>query len=170
MDEQKEKFLNDAFLDLTVRATVQRSKTYRGGAKDTDKAKFREELRKQLTELAQQYSTNMDNDDHIRNIERLADSLSEEFAPVLEGGRFRIGSAQKALNLYLKYLWCAEQIHMPPHCPFDRKIIELLGCNINWTTLDNVESYRHLVETAHAKAKAGNVCLAQWELKTYSGD
>ena len=168
MDEHKKKFLAGAFFSLTVMATFRRSKTYREGAKEPDKAKFKAALRKQLTELVQQYTTDMDDDGHIKNIEHLADNLSKEFAQVLEGGRFRIGSAQKTLNLYLKYLWCTEQIPMPPHCPFDSTVIgKLPGCDsINWTTLDKVEDYRRLVEAA--RAEAGTVPLAQWELETYN--
>lgn len=168
MDEQKKKFLDGAFFSLTVMATFRRSRTYRKGAKEPCKAKFRKALRKQLTELAQQYTTDMDDDGHIKNIEHLADNLSKEFAQVLEGGRFRIGSAQKALNLYLKYLWCTEQICRPPHCPFDRTIVDKLpGCSsIKWTTLDNAEEYRRLVMAA--RAEAGKVPLAQWELETYN--
>jgi hypothetical protein len=168
MDKQQKEFLDAAFLSLTVRATFGRSKTYREGARDADKARFRAALKKQLTELAQQYTTGMDDDGHIKNIEHLADNLSTEFAQVLKGGRFRIGSAQKALNLYLKYLWCTEQIPTPPHCPFDNTIIgKLPGCNsINWTTLDSVEDYRRLVVTA--RTEAGTAPLARWELAAYN--
>jgi hypothetical protein len=168
MDEQKRKFLDDAFFSLIVMATFRRSKTYREGTKDADKAKFKAALKERLTELSQQYTGDVDNDSHIKNIEHLANDLSKEFTQVLEGGRFRIGSAQKALNLYLKYLWCTEQLPMPPHCPFDNIIISKLpGCdNINWTTLDKVEDYRRLVIAA--RGEAGIIPIAQWELETYN--
>jgi hypothetical protein len=168
MEKQKKRFLDDAFFSLTVRSTFKRSKTYRKGVKESDKAEFKAALRERLTKLAQQYMTDVDDDSHVKNIEHLADGLGKEFAQVLEDGRFRIGSAQKALNLYLKYLWCTEQICMPPHCPFDNTIInELPGCDsINWTTLDNIESYKRLVTAA--RTKAGVVPLALWELETYS--
>jgi hypothetical protein len=168
MDEQKRKFLDDAFFRLTVMATFPRSKTYREDAKDGDRARFKEALRERLIGLAQQYTGDVDNDSHIKNIEHLANGLSKEFAQVLEGGRFRIGSAQKALNLYLKYLWCTGQIPMPPHCPFDNIIIgKLSGCdNINWTTLDKVADYRRLVIAA--QGEAGIIPIAQWELETYN--
>jgi hypothetical protein len=48
MDEQKRKFLDEAFLSLTVMATLRRSKTYREDAKEPDRAKFRDALRNQL--------------------------------------------------------------------------------------------------------------------------
>jgi hypothetical protein len=113
----------------------------------------------------------MDEDSHIKNIEDLADCLSEEFRGlrVLKDDRFRIGIAQKALNLYLKYLWCTDQICMPPHCPFDSMIISKLpGCkDIKWTTLLNIDDYRRLVKAA--RAQAGDKPIAQWELETYQG-
>ena len=174
MDEQKKKFLDDNFFGLTIRATFQHSKTYRNGAKEQKKNEFKRTLRELLTKLARKYSnrtTCMDDDSHIKNIEYLADNLSKKYAEILAGGRFRIGSAQKALNLYLKYLWCAGYISMPPpHCPFDRKIIaELPGCNgINWTELDCIENYKCLVEAANDKSQG--VCLAEWELKEYNDE
>jgi hypothetical protein len=57
MDEQKRKFLDDAFFRLTVMATLPRSKTYREGATDADRARFKEALRERLIGLAQQYTS-----------------------------------------------------------------------------------------------------------------
>jgi hypothetical protein len=166
--EKQKEFLEDAFLSLTVRYALQRSKTYQKGAKGPNKDRFRCALKCQLRELGRQYVINVDEDSHIENIKRLAENLSEGFPDILEGGRFRIGSAQKALNLYLKYLWCADQISMPPHCPFDDLIIsELPDCSdIKWTTLKDIEEYRCLVRAA--RKRAGEIPLAQWELEVYS--
>ena len=168
MDEHKKQFLNDAFLSLAVNYALQRCRTYREDVEPKARHRFREALRQQLAELARQYTTDVSKDDHIENIKHLADSLSKDFAHALVDRRFRIGSAQKALNLYLKYLWCADLIHMPPHCPFDRTIIDHLpGCrHIKWTALDSIEDYKLLVEAA--RAQADGVPLAQWELKTYT--
>jgi hypothetical protein len=110
----------------------------------------------------------VDDNRHVENIASLADDLSEGFGSILKDGRFRVGSAQKAVNLYLKYLWCTEQIRMPPHCPFDSIIISKLpDCSdLNWTELDTVKDYERLVKAA--RAKAGNIPLARWELETYT--
>jgi hypothetical protein len=43
-------------------------------------------------------------EDHIKNICMLANILTEKHYNILLNRRFRIGSAQKGLNLYLKYL------------------------------------------------------------------
>jgi hypothetical protein len=168
MSQMKKDFLTAAFLSLTLMATLRRSKTYREGVNEADRARLKDTLRKRLTELAQQYTISVGEDRHIENIQHLSNDLSKEFALILEEGRFRIGSAQKALNLYLKYLWCAEQIPAPPHCPFDSVIIDQLDdCDhINWTDLKDIEDYNRLV--AAARAKARNTPLAQWELEIYN--
>lgn len=55
-----------------------------------------------------------------------AASLSSEYVSVLADGRMKIGHAQKALNLYLKYMWCAGWVREPPHCPFDRIVLQFV--------------------------------------------
>ncbi len=62
--------------------------------------------------------------------------MTTEFKDILFGNGFRVGIAQKALNLYLKYLWCLGKITEPPHCPFDSIIISEIKCNIKWTEMD----------------------------------
>lgn len=170
MDEQREKkkFLDDEIFNLTIMATFQRSKTYRAGTKVSKKEKFKDHLRKKLDELSEQYKQEVTEDVHIRNIKKLADGLSNSDGPKLDKGRFRIGSAQKALNLFLKYRWCLGEIHMPPHCPFDNRIIgELKGCDkIKWTSLDDIEDYKKLIHATLCKADDKGIAL--WELATYN--
>jgi hypothetical protein len=87
---------------------------------------------------------------------------------LLAGGKFRIGTAQKALNLYLKYLWCLGKIRMPPHCPFDAQIIKKIPkspCQ-SWTKLKDEEEYLKLV--AAANDTANPLSLAVWELREYN--
>lgn len=102
------------------------------------------------------------------NISTLADTLSLLHTTVLKDGRFRIGSAQKALNLFLKYLWCIGEIPTPPHCPLDYKIIQKLPppARRNWTEIETIDDYKSLV--AEAKKLAGSQPLAEWELQLYN--
>lgn len=86
----------------------------------------------------------------------------------LSDGRFRIGLAQKALNLYLKYLWCAGFAARPPHCPVDAIILESAGIRAAtpWTRLDSIEEYARLIEALRAIASGRP--LAEWELEVWS--
>src|SRR5687768_4865176 len=169
MDESaaRRNFLRDEFHRLTLQATVQRASVYIRGVPERDRSSFQSGLRRALDNLAPEYAKSVREERHCDNIARLADSLSAQHGLILAGGRFRIGPAQKAVNLFLKYLWCTGDIPTPPHCPFDARIILLLPPvdRINWTTMDSVDSYRRLV--AAARRLAGKQSLAEWELHAY---
>lgn len=60
---------------------------------------------------------------HIVRISGLCDTINAACGRYLRGGKLKFGRAQKILNGYLKYLWCAGRINTPPHCPFDDRVI-----------------------------------------------
>lgn len=161
-------FLRDEFFGLTFGATLQRNDTYSATATPAERSRFRADLQRRLDDYAARYTEPVEDAQHVANIVRLADELSTAHARLLSAGRFRIGSAQKALNLYLKYLWCAGLISRPPHCPFDRRIIERLPQSVrcSWTKLDDVRRYARLVQAA--RQLAGEASLAEWELSMYN--
>lgn len=169
MDAPKEKFLRDAFFSMMVKDALGRSKTYSESASDNDKKRFRNALRKTLNIMAEDYASQVREEKHLSNIKKLSDNLSSKFNHCLRNGRFRIGIAQKALNIFLKYLWCAGLITMPPHCPFDSIVINSLpGCeDFKWTSIDSIDEYKRLVKAA--KQKANGKSLSEWELEIYSG-
>jgi predicted house-cleaning noncanonical NTP pyrophosphatase (MazG superfamily) len=135
----KKQFLHDELFSLTLMAMVQRGKIYKATATNKERNQFHKELQRSLKEIAAEYRTDKTDEEHEKNISRLADTLSFSQHAVLREERFRIGSAQKALNLFLKYLWCLEEILPPPHCPFDAGIIRQLelppAVPRNWTEL-----------------------------------
>ena len=164
-ESEREKFLLNQIFSLTLQATVQRSSIYQKNATPKGKGDFRRGLERALKRLAKGYEGTVVSDaTHCKNIEGLTEELTTEHANVLVGGRFRIGSAQKALNLYLKYMWCSERISLPPHCPIDAQVLaELKGCEkIRWTRLDSITKYAEII--GRAKAVAGESSLAEWEL------
>ena len=161
-------FLRDEFFSMTLMAAVQRGDVYATEAPESLKKAFRSDLRRKLEEMASHYRTPVAEEVHLENIGSLADYLTKNHSVGLKGGRFRIGTAQKALNLYLKYRWCIGAISEPPHCPFDFQIIKALpGCgHVRWTALDDIDTYKLLV--AAAKRAAGTSSIARWELEAYN--
>ena len=173
MNPEQARFMDNVFLSSAIMAAFQRSRTYSDAAKKDDKVKlrkveFRNELERLLTELSKEYIEPVTDSEHIANIEYLATKLSTKYRDVLYEGRFRIGIAQKALNSYLKYLWCTDKIPAPPHCPFDSIIIDKLrGCKrIKWTLLHDISEYKQIVSAA--RPEAGEKTLAQWELEVFN--
>lgn len=167
MDLLKERFLKNEFLTMSVLGALGRSNTYSKSASEKDKSSFRNALRKKLEEIGEMYVSAISEETHCSNIKKIADDLTSNFSHCLENGRFRIGIVQKALNLYLKYLWCVNLIPMPPHCPFDSIVIGYLPeCkDLSWTSIDTIDDYERLVKAA--KRKADGEPIAEWELEIW---
>ena len=170
LTEAKRKFLEDEFAVSAIMSALRRSGTYASGATAKDKERFRSQFRNVLKELGQKYEKEVSEKQHERNLLELIQALETDNWSILAKECLRIGVAQKALNLYLKYLWCRAWIPVPPHCPFDRIIIQKMPCKDQaWTKMDKLEEYNTLVQTAREVAnKTGFKNLAEWELVTYA--
>lgn len=170
MDDPQEAFLRREFFQLALRAAVSRPRPpiYAPGVPEGLHGSLHDALRRGLDEESRAYAEAVSEDGHVEAIVRMTNRLSEECGDILHDGRFRVGPAQKALNLFLKYLWCAGLVHEPPHCPFDSVIIQQLPASVrvNWTALDDVDGYVRLVKAA--EDIAGSESLAVWELRLYA--
>ena len=167
--DNRMQFLLDQAGNSAVAAAFQHARVYDPIATATQRFELRGALKAALVLQVKSYERpGIDDDKHIAAIEALSDEMTAGRASELQGGRFRIGIAQKALNLYLKYLWCLDLIPTPPHCPFDRTVIEQLPSTsqTNWTKLDSADEYLELV--AAAREAAGGLSLAEWELGLWS--
>lgn len=127
-------------------------------------------LQEELRKLARSYEKPVEGEQHIQTIRGLAERLSKDFAEVLNDDILVFGIAQKALNVYLKYLWCADSSKVnPPHCPFDYDIISTLKLKPRtehrWTFCDSEDDYREWVRAAwDTTKKKGYSSLAEWEV------
>lgn len=172
-EKQKDKreFINNEILASSILGGLTRGfPVYKTGIKESVKNEFRNFLKDILKKYAQSYKVHVGSKQHIKNIEKFADKISERHKEILNKDRFRIGRAQKVLNLYLKYLWVLHKIPRPPHCPFDSIIIEKLKLKekINWTQFDSIKKYEILVGGAKKKAQKENLSIAEWELKEWN--
>ena len=170
MDSEANKFLNNEFLTLSVSGALQHSGTYQKSVSEADKKRLRSFLRERLVRIADEYTSSVAEDRHLSNINGLADAVSSRFPGLLENGRFRIGVAQKALNLYLKYLWCLGKIPEPPHCPFDSSVLSSIPTydGPTWTSMKKIDDYRKLVQAAKREAVKKQLSLSKWELKIWN--
>jgi hypothetical protein len=172
----KKKFIVDQAVVNSIGGAFQHAGVYVKELKDADKQKncLRETLAECLRNFGLTYAQSVTDEVHYRNIVNLANTMTEKFRDtgILRCRRFRIGIAQKALNLYLKYLWCLGDIPTPPHCPLDRRIIDMLDLkgkdrkDYDWTKLDDIKKYKELIEKC--RNVAGDISLAEWELKEWT--
>lgn len=168
---QKWKFIKLACAAAAIAAALQRSGTYRDGTSDKKKAEIRESLREYLFILHRAYKESVSEEQHIENIVGLANEMTGKYREFLSKDGFKIGVAQKVINLYLKYLWCLGVIREPPHCPLDRSIISHLKKNnyVNWTELLCIKEYEALMSEIDEVARKEGKSIAEWELIHYNG-
>lgn len=170
-DSEKQRFVDGQLFQMTLGAATQRGGVYAAGKTESQRATVHTALREALESPATGYRSPVSDDAHCANIEALAERISARCGPLLRGQRLRIGTAQNALNLYLKYLWCVGRCVEPPHCPFDALVLkEVTGLESErWTKLDSMEQYREWVAAARKQAAAhDHELLAIWELHTYN--
>lgn len=149
----------------TIQGAFQRVGTvYPKHWNDDERIKFRFELRNKLDELAENYSTkDTSTDEHLKNLDYLTRCL-EKWG--LQNHSF--GIAQKLLNLYLKYLWCIGDIHTPPHCPIDSRILAEVSkiqkvpkiSSIPWSKMDR-KTYESIINLIPNN-------ISEWELDVFN--
>ena len=162
---QGEALTNSVIAALATRG----DRIYRANKHERGRVQFKDDLKRLLMEIATDYNRPVCDEAHIANIEHLSNEMSVRHGCILNDGRFRIGVAQKALNLFLKYAWALELISAPPHCPFDGAVLgELLDrddpCR-RWTSVDCVCCYQRWVTEARKKLYTCGPCtsLSDWE-------
>ena len=171
MNAEQEHFLREELLTLSINGALGRVDIYSESAqKEEDRIDFRRDLRSELKKMVAEYTTEVPEQIHLSNIQSLANRITLKHRGSLKNGRFKIGRAQKALNLYLKYLWCLGFITLPPHCPFDSKIINKLPecSDLKWTSIDAIDAYVRLVEAARKRAALKSLSLSEWELQAWN--
>jgi hypothetical protein len=152
-------------LKWSINAALQRNKVYKSEDHYELREKLKEEWGKLLCEEAQAYknpSEPISDKQHCAAIARIAGALSAEFNDILAEGRLRFGTSQKALNLFLKYLWALDEIQMPPHCPIDSVVLESAGIAGSWTRCDSAEEYLGWINAIRKR-----LTLTEWENSTW---
>ena len=171
--KMKKQFINKELWLLTVGAAFQRANIYNSNIEISDslKSAFRDELFRIISDLvSKDYSLEISDEKHIKNIWKISEFTASEFPDILTNGRINFGVSQKLLNLYLKYLWCIGEVGTPPHFPVDRIIQQKLKVPqiIAWTKIENEKPYNEII--SHARNVLQNTeysSLAELELNLY---
>lgn len=164
---------NGIIMSNSMTGALQRAKVYRKNQNDNARSSFRKSLQNELKTLFEIIISDDSSDDekHVSKIERFANKVSSNHTSVLKDGRYRIGSAQKLINLYWKFCWLLlPNFPKPIHCPFDSIVIGMLRKEyqgIKWTQFDDLKTYKFLVEGAKEAASEYS-SIADWELTEYN--
>ena len=171
IENDKRRFLCYELGLLSLKAALstrdREAPVYAKGIKFHQRTKEKKVLRGVLEKLEQLYAAGgVLEEQHVEFIQRTADEVSKSLGNKLHNGRFRIGIAQKLINLHLKYLWTTGFIKEPPHCPIDGIIRDKAKLtNYDWTTNDSIEDYKRAIEDL--KKVANGKSLSVWELEEF---
>lgn len=166
--ELKAAFLKDELWMLTIAGAFQHNKVYSGNTSNTQRDNFRNCLREYIEcFIVPQYYRCVSENQHIINLKKLQNYSRFCGNGVILNNKLNIGTVQKLLNLYLKYLWCIDEIVMPPHCPLDSTVLNAVGLeNISWTNMQTISDYESTIKVV--KSKANNIPIAYWELNLFN--
>lgn len=180
----KDTFLHNEIWLLTTRGGFQRANLYdkKVNVNEVERKKFRDSLHQQIKDISlSNYTKKINEDRHIDNIRNIINHTEKsKYSYLLNGGKLNFGISQKLLNLYLKYLWCVNKIHIPPHFPVDRiiqvnlnkeaKELELKQRAItSWTRIEDEVEYVSIINYAKSILnKTKYTSLAELELYLFS--
>ena len=99
--------------------------------------------------------------EHCGAIKRISDAVSQRCGEHLVDARLRYGSAQKAFNLYSKFLWRLGEVATLPHCPVDSIVLAEAKIEAAWTRSDSEDEYVGWINRVKIAAKP--IGLAEWE-------
>lgn len=131
---------------------------------------IKEFLESYFSELS---NSNVSEEEHKKRIRSLTNKITKKYGAMLHDGKFRLGVAQKIINLFLKYLWAAGYINEPHHCPFDNKVklkIKKYAKDKwleDWTEMTTMKEYNDYVSAVTAAAKKESISIALWEVKNW---
>lgn len=171
-------FLLDEFWMLSWNGSVQHASVYTPKKdrtlKDSKFEKEKAEFKEKLIEFAEEqilpvYTDPVPEKAHFCHLLELASIGGELGKKVLNEGVYKLGVAQKLLNLRLKYLWCLGLIPEPPHCPVDRVVLGAtrLREKLAWTRIRKISEYKDAIHAIRTEADLVGLSLAEWELKTF---
>ena len=151
----------------SLNAALQRNKTYQDDARNAERTALRTAWAELIRQESSRYAdpSPVSDDEHCKAIRRISDAVSQRFGVHLVGGRLRFGTSQKALNLYLKYMWRMGRSATPPHCPVDRIVLEAANVSGSWTKNDSEGEYMRWIDRLRLLAKP--LTLSEWEYEIW---
>ena len=166
----KYKFLSYELGLLTMKAALSTRKArwpiYAAHCKEFQRNKIKASFRKVLDQIALRAMQGaLPEAEHLQLIRDVADQLSAEHGAQLHQGRFRHGTAQKLVNMQMKYLWTAGLIDEPLHCPIDGIIRNEAKLSYEWTSSDCQDEYVRAI--SDLRKVAGPLSLSLWELQNF---
>jgi hypothetical protein len=165
-------FIHGIYLRNALNAAVSRGAVYDSAPSLAAKLAFRAHCQRLLVELGVRYHAwEYDLNRYCDEILEFRSAITRTHGTILAGGKMRIGTAQKMVSLYLKYLWLSgDPSKKPIGAVLDRPILQASGFANppDWTKLDDISTYRDIqIQIGKKAAAEGFGSPAVWEAEKW---
>ena len=169
----------DKALSSGITASVQHNSLYRKDIEQEHKDAVQCEWRAFLSGLIDRYKTPQSISSYEKEIEELKRIMTEQFTDAFlsephkkykTDPGFRISHAQKSISVFLKHLWCMDEVACPPQCPVDSVILAAAGKrypDTKWGYVNSIEIHRQKIKFLEDAKENPSEALAEWELKKF---
>lgn len=161
-------FLKHEFASLAWNGAVQHAGVYKDNIQEEKRAKNAKEalINFEKTEYEKQVTSS----EQFQKIEKFSACLKEKCGDIFHDDRL-FAVSQKALNLYLKYLWCAGILAFEPsHCPIDNVVLAKIGKKLGWHNMTH-EQYQEIMKEIDKKAERKGIAVLELEIwNKYQGN
>lgn len=172
----KKEFILKVAFSNTLSSSFQRGYVYREKLTDEKQSEYdkkknelRSSLRDELFSLETIYQKVVHPDEHLKLIGDISKKLTKKHSNILSNKKFRIGTTQKAVNLFLKFLWAYDYTpNEPPHIPLDGIVLKAINSDVKWTELDCIDEYKFLISCVDNVAKESGCSICKWELNLWN--
>ncbi len=161
------KFIENIILGRTIQAAFQRGYVYAPNLSEKHKNDIKDSIKDELKKIANSYIKNISEEAHMKNIEHISQAITRNHSKKLKDGCLRIGTTQKLLNVYIKFLWCLGEAREPKHCPIDGIVLKEIKDNQKWTELRSIEEYKKIISKIR-KHINNNETIAKWERELWN--
>lgn len=157
-------------LKCAINASVRRANVYSSDI--SMRAEARLYWESELAKLGKKYiSAKQEKSQFFKDVFSLQKNINDsDYSSCFIDNHIRIGQCQKSLSVYLKWMWCQNQLaDMPPVCPIDRQILNECSrvlrrnkkmtkekseyCRKAWSILDCKDLYKELVNLTEEVAE-----------------
>lgn len=166
-------------MSRSIAASVQHNSLYVPGISPEEKEAVRCAWRSFLLGIIGKYKKQQTVDEYERDILKLQDQMNIQFKHEFyqmphsiykTDPGFRISHAQKSISVFLKHLWCMDEVDTPPQCPVDRVVLEMAGLKYDkakWGYVNSIEEHRRKIDLLISAKNNDQESLAVWELENF---
>ena len=169
----------DKAVSRAIAASVQHNSLYAPNITPEEKEAVRCAWRSFLLDIIGKYKKQQTVDEYERDILKLQEKMNTQFRDAFyqtphskykTDPGFRISHAQKSISVFLKHLWCMDEVDTPPQCPVDRVVLEMAGLKYDkakWGYVNSIEEHRRKIDQLISAKDNEQQSLAVWELKNF---